>query len=112
MSAAGEPGAPEAGRRPSRLGLVLGIINGTLVGLYPVAVWIGLSYLGARAVGLLVIAFVVPMLAIRLRNADRASFWAILRCGSFGSSPLYQRDHGRHLDQHLLWGGAQECRDR
>lgn len=79
MSAAGEPGAPEAGRRPSRLGLVLGIINGTLVGLYPVAVWIGLSYLGARAVGLLVIAFVVPMLAIRLRNADRASFWAILR---------------------------------
>lgn len=80
MSAAGEPGArPETSQRPSRLGLVLGIVNGTLLGLYPVAVWIGLSYLGARAVGLLVIAFVVPMLAIRLRNADRASFWAILR---------------------------------
>lgn len=75
----GETSAAGAASRPSRLGLVLGIVNGTLVGLYPVAVWIGLSYLGTRAVGLLVIAFVVPMLAIRLRNADRASFWAILR---------------------------------
>lgn len=75
----GETSAAGATSRPSRLGLVLGIVNGTLVGLYPVAVWIGLSYLGTRAVGLLVIAFVVPMLAIRLRNADRASFWTILR---------------------------------
>ncbi len=65
--------------RPSRLGLVLGIVNGTLVGLYPVAVWIGLSYLGTRAVGLLVVAFVVPMLVIRLWRAERTSFWAILR---------------------------------
>ena len=71
---------PEAARgAPSRLGLALAILNGTLAGLYPVAVWVGLSYLGTRAVGLLVIAFVVPMLAIRLRRADRASFWAILR---------------------------------
>lgn len=66
-------------KRPGRLGLVLAIVNGTLVGLYPVAVWVGLSYLSTRAVGLLVMAFVVPMLAIRLRGADRASFWAILR---------------------------------
>lgn len=71
---------PETARgAPSRLGLALAILNGTLAGLYPVAVWVGLSYLGTRAVGLLVIAFVVPMLAIRLRRADRASFWAILR---------------------------------
>jgi uncharacterized membrane protein len=65
--------------KPSRLGLVLAIVNGTLVGLYPVAGWVGLSYLSARAVGVIVMAFVVPMLAIRLRRADRASFWAILR---------------------------------
>jgi uncharacterized membrane protein len=71
---------PETARgAPSRLGLALAVLNGTLAGLYPVAVWVGLSYLGTRAVGLLVIAFVVPMLAIRLRRADRASFWAILR---------------------------------
>ncbi len=71
---------PETARgAPSRLGLALAILNGTLAGLYPVAGWVGLSYLGTRAVGLLVIAFVVPMLAIRLRRADRASFWAILR---------------------------------
>lgn len=65
--------------RPSRRGVVLAIVNGTLVGLYPVAVWVGLSYLSTRAVGLIVMAFVIPMLAIRLRAADRASFWAILR---------------------------------
>lgn len=71
--------APAPGAAGGRLGLVLAIVNGTLVGLYPVAVWVGLSYLSARAVGVLVMAFVIPMLAIRLRNADRASFWTILR---------------------------------
>lgn len=73
-------GASPASTAPrGKLGLVLGIVNGTLVGIYPVAVWVGLSYLGTRAVGLLVVAFVVPMLALRLWRADRASFWAILR---------------------------------
>lgn len=74
------PDAPanEPAKR-SALGLVLAIVNGTLVGLYPVAVWVGLTYLSARAVGLVVIAFVVPLLALRLRRADRTTFWAILR---------------------------------
>lgn len=77
------PAAPDASAegapKRSPLGLLVAIVNGTLVGLYPVAVWIGLSYLSARAVGLVVIAFVVPMLALRLRRADRTTFWAILR---------------------------------
>jgi uncharacterized membrane protein len=59
--------------------VALAILNATLVGLYPVAVWVGLTYLGTRAVGLLVLAFLVPTLAIRLRRADRATFWSILR---------------------------------
>ncbi len=70
--------AKEPARR-SPLGLILAVVNGTLLGLYPVAVWIGLTYLSARAVGVIVLAFVVPMLALRLRGADRTTFWAILR---------------------------------
>lgn len=79
---AGDPrgeATPQTPARGGRLGMVLAIVNGTLVGLYPVAVWIGLSYLGARAVGLLVIALVIPMLALRLWRAERGAFWAILR---------------------------------
>lgn len=76
----GEPaGAPPSTGRPTRLGVALAIVNGTLVGLYPVAVWIGLTYLPTRAVGLLVLGLLVPMLAIRLWRADRATFWSILR---------------------------------
>lgn len=58
---------------------MLSIVHGTLVGAYPVAVWVGLSYLGARAVGVLIVALLVPLVALRLRHADRASFWAVLR---------------------------------
>ncbi len=85
--AAGEPpaeapasaGEPPSRPRPTRAALALAIVNGTLAGLYPVAVWVGLTYLSTRAVGLIVVAFVVPLLALRLRRADRATFWAILR---------------------------------
>lgn len=78
----GTPGPEAPAQRPARrslLGLIVAIVNGTLIGLYPVAVWVGLSYLSTRAVGLIVIAFVVPLLALRLRRADRTTFWAILR---------------------------------
>jgi uncharacterized membrane protein len=64
---------------PTRLGVALAILNGTLAGLYPVAVWVGLTYLSTRAVGLIVIGLLVPLLAVRLWRADRATFWAILR---------------------------------
>jgi uncharacterized membrane protein len=69
------PSAP----RPSRGELVLTIVNAIVVVAYPVVVWIGLSTLGARSVSVMVLALVVPMLAIRLRKADRATFWSIVR---------------------------------
>lgn len=65
--------------RPSTADVVLTIVNVILVIAYPVIVWIGLTTLGTRAVSVLVLALVVPMLAIRLRKADRATFWSIVR---------------------------------
>lgn len=65
--------------KPSTGDLVLGIVNAILVVAYPIVVWIGLVYLGARAVSVLVLALLVPMLALRLRKADRATFWSIVR---------------------------------
>jgi uncharacterized membrane protein len=73
----GPGGAP--GGRPSTADLVLTIVNGVLVLAYPVIVWIGLSQMGPRAVSAMVLALLVPMLAIRLRKADRATFWSIVR---------------------------------
>lgn len=77
----GDAGAsdPRPAGRPTRLGVALAIVNGTLVGLYPVAVWVGLTYLSTRAVGLLVLGVLVPMLVVRLWRADRTTFWSILR---------------------------------
>jgi uncharacterized membrane protein len=59
--------------------VALGIVNAVLALAYPVIVWIGLSYLGTRAVSVMVLALLVPMLAFRLRRADRATFWSIVR---------------------------------
>jgi uncharacterized membrane protein len=61
------------------MGAVVAIVNAILVILYPVAVWVGLSTLGARAVSFVVLALLVPTLALRLRKADRATFWTIVR---------------------------------
>lgn len=62
-----------------RSDVVLAIVNAVLVAAYPVIVWIGLSYLGTRAVSVMVLALLVPTLAIRLRKADRATFWSVVR---------------------------------
>jgi uncharacterized membrane protein len=61
------------------MSIVVNVINAVLVVLYPVAVWLGLSYLGARAVSFVVLALLVPTLALRLRKADRATFWTVVR---------------------------------
>ncbi len=61
------------------MGAVVAIVNAILVVLYPVAVWVGLSYLGTRAVSFIVLALLVPTLALRLRKADRATFWTVVR---------------------------------
>jgi uncharacterized membrane protein len=59
--------------------VIVGIVNAILAVTYPVIVWIGLTRLGTRAVSVMVLALLVPMLAIRLRKADRATFWSIVR---------------------------------
>ncbi len=69
----------ESAQKPGRFEVVLAIVNAILVVAYPVIVWIGLSRLGARSVSVMLLALVVPMLAIRLRKADRATFWSIVR---------------------------------
>jgi uncharacterized membrane protein len=66
-------------KRPTKLGVFLAFLNGTLLGLYPVAIWMGLTYLSTRTVGILVLALVTPIAALRLRGADRTTFWSVLR---------------------------------
>jgi uncharacterized membrane protein len=50
-----------------------------LVIAYPLAVYYGLTHLSARAVSAMVLALLVPGIAIRFRNADRATFWSLMR---------------------------------
>lgn len=71
--------AAQAKPRPTKLGIFLAFLNGTLLGLYPVAIWMGLTYLSTRTVGILVLALVTPIAALRLRGADRTTFWSVLR---------------------------------
>lgn len=72
-------GAAPARRKPSPVDVFLGVVNGVLSVGYPIAIWLGLTRLGTRGVGLVALALLVPMLAIRLRRADRATFWAVIR---------------------------------
>lgn len=68
-----------ARRGPTRLGVALAILQGTLIGLYPVGVWVALTYFSPRVVGLVVLAITVPNVALRAWRADRATFWSIVR---------------------------------
>ncbi|MGF1469672.1 MAG: hypothetical protein ACFCGT_26410 [Sandaracinaceae bacterium] len=54
-------------------------LTGALAVLYPVAVWWGLTHLGPRAVALLLLAVLVPGLAVRFRRARREDLLAALR---------------------------------
>lgn len=65
--------------RPSAFTLALGILNAVLTVLYPVAIWLGLTRLGTRSTGVLVLGLLVPLVAFRLRNVDRRTFWSVLR---------------------------------
>ena len=71
--------ASSARPKPTPIDLVVGIVNAVLVVAYPIAIWLGLTYLGTRSVSVMVLGLLVPMLAIRLRKADRATFWSIVR---------------------------------
>lgn len=63
-------------RAPTIAGVV---VNAILVVAYPVAVFWGLTHLGARQVSVLLLALLVPALAWRFRRADRATFWSVVR---------------------------------
>jgi uncharacterized membrane protein len=79
--AGGETPAAEihARPRPSTLEVALGVLNAVLTVLYPVAIWIGLTQLGTRATSVMVLGLLVPLVAFRLRGADRSTFWSVLR---------------------------------
>ena len=70
---------PPAAAKRGALDVGLAVLNAVLTLVYPVAIWLGLTHLGTRGVGLVALGLVVPMLAIRLRRADGATFWAIVR---------------------------------
>src|SRR5687768_9670031 len=55
------------------------IVTAVLVVVYPIAIWIGLSHFSARTVGLWVLALLVPIVALRFRNAKREDMFAVLR---------------------------------
>ncbi len=46
---------------------------------YPIAIYFGLAHLGTRGVGVVVLALLVPSLALRFRGADRATLRSVLR---------------------------------
>jgi uncharacterized membrane protein len=55
------------------------ILTAVLVVLYPIAIWIGLTHLSARAVGLWIVALLVPVALLRFRRASREDLGAALR---------------------------------
>jgi uncharacterized membrane protein len=59
--------------------VLLGVLTAVLVVLYPVAIWLGLTYLSARTVGLWILAVLVPVTVYRFRRAARADVAAVLR---------------------------------
>lgn len=59
--------------------VAIGVLNAVLVIAYPLAVYYGLTHLDARAVSAMVLALLVPGIAIRFRNADRSTLSTLLR---------------------------------
>ena len=57
---------------------LLGLLNGVLLAVYPLAVYFGLTRLSARAVGLMLAAILLPTLALRVRGARREHLRAVL----------------------------------
>ncbi|HEY8427302.1 MAG TPA: hypothetical protein VIL20_02975 [Sandaracinaceae bacterium] len=59
--------------------MVAAIATGALAVLYPVAIWIGLTHLGARALGIGIVVLLLPAMWLRFRRASRADLWAAMR---------------------------------
>ncbi|MEQ9074581.1 MAG: hypothetical protein RLP09_12055 [Sandaracinaceae bacterium] len=56
-----------------------GVVTTTLVMLYPLAIWFGLTHFSARTVGLWILALLVPTALYRFRKARREDVLAVLR---------------------------------
>lgn len=59
--------------------LALAITNVVLAIVYPLAIWWSLTHFSPRVVGLVALAVVVPLLALRFRHAEREHLVALLR---------------------------------
>ncbi len=59
--------------------MLLRIVIGVASVLYPLAIYLGLTYWEPRAVAGLLLVFVVPMAIARLRAADAATRWVVLQ---------------------------------
>jgi uncharacterized membrane protein len=55
------------------------VLTAVLVVLYPIAIWIGLTHLGPRVLGLFLVALLVPVALVRFRRASREDLGAALR---------------------------------
>lgn len=61
------------------LRVLVGVVTTTLVMLYPLAIWFGLTNFSARTVGLWILALLVPSALYRFRKARREDVLAVLR---------------------------------
>lgn len=59
--------------------VLLGVATAVFAMLYPVAIWVGLSFFSARAVGLWILALLLPAVLFRFRRARRADIRVVLR---------------------------------
>ena len=59
--------------------VVVTVLNVVLAVVYPLAIWWSLAHFSPRVVGLLVMALVLPAIAIRFRKAERGHLLAGLR---------------------------------
>lgn len=59
--------------------IVLSVVNTALVLAYPLAVYFGLTHLGSRQLGVLLLLLLLPGLLVKARAAPREDLWAVLR---------------------------------
>lgn len=62
-----------------RAGVVVAVIRTVAVIAYPVAIWLGVSRLEPRTLGLLLLALVLPNLVVRVAAAPPERRWVVLR---------------------------------
>ena len=57
---------------------LMAVVNVVLLAVYPLGVWWSLTHVSSRTVGLVLMALIVPLLLVRLRNG-REHFWPLMR---------------------------------